>query len=502
MKKKLSPKTAERLEQAGDYAEQLARSGEDSLTALAKAANKYDLKGEQGHLLVRGWNTARVRDLFEHSKEAGDRVADLDVVDIHTFDRVRGATKSAYYEENVEPEVWEGYSLTPEYSVPKNEVPYTPLEDPTILPRQIKTAEKLIQKKFDEYTSTVKIATDEITRLRAEIVQKLDQCRKDLFASGIDPEVVGENLKVAHAGAYKIFDSLRDSFIKRADYSDYILYDPKKLPYKTLIECAELVEKTAAFQKKYDTLLKQYEHMKVATGYYERREAAEAIPLLDPTPGYPKGYYPSYDIFNPRTLLSTDDAESILKEGSNADFFQNRANQGASGTPGDPNNTGPQEGEESAYAAEVMEEEDKKRKNYKLDKDTLKWMEKGLDQIFGSISEWDVGKAIEVDMRDKVNKKVFNPHTQAVTRAARLPILVTKLVSSDEILSNYSPKKVQEAFSYLHELAPSTMENPAVAKEFLRKYLEQGETLDSYDMKLLVDMESRRQKWSPAYSMD
>jgi len=518
--KTLSRDTAEKLERAGDYAEDLTRSGVSSVEALAKAANKYSLEGEQGHLLVRGWNTARVRDLFESTKEAGERMQDLDVVDTVTFDRVRGkTTKKAAFSD----EVWEGYSLRPDYSLPVDNTPPPKIEDITELERTIKQADSLISKKYSEYENTVKLASEELSRLRAEVVHKLGEVRKDIFASGIAPDVIRENIKVAHAGAYKIFCSIEDSLIKRADYTDYLFYRPDKMPYKSLIECAGLVEKLAKFEKKYEKLVECFEEIKKASGYYEIVDRVENQYLLDPTPGYPGGYYPAHDIYNPHTLLSASDAEEIIKGAGNIDFF----GPGGSVDPNDPNNPVPSipsipasstpasstpvpapvdagnilkrtKPSDPKFTREHDRQEggdgkdaDKRDKAYK---DMIKDLNSAAERLLGTATKLDMDWGPPPDVVENINNKMFGRHIKAVTRAFRVPGMVVKLMASDDILSNYSPKKVQEAFIYLHELAPITMENPAVAREFLRKYLEQGETLDSYDMKLLVDMESRRKK--------
>lgn len=523
---RLSQKTAEKVAQATDYALELTQEGIPAVEALVKAADAYELTGEQGHLLVRGWNTACVRNLFEKSSSINDRLSDLDVVNINTFDELRKNVKPESKKAHLEEEaVWFGYDSPPPYHLPESQIEYQPEPDPSLPERMAKEAEVKIKKKFQEYESTVKLAHDEWKRIQGDIIAAIEEVKRAFFEAGIKLENVKENIKVAHPKAYTVLTALEDVLPHRSDYIDYPLYDPKKAPYSALIKCAEILDHAARFQQKYNQLIKQYKQMKSELGYDEYEDMAKYSYLLDPTPMHPGGFYSPYDVYYKPTLLTKKDVEEVVKESGMRPIDPDSIIiQGPDPNAPDPNALEPspdpnappaphQPGDlrsrlvvndpnapdvDSFTAPPLTRGKDKTSKEEKEKKQQAEQFVKGMTALVGflekSMDKEDLLTLGKEDHKTKIQERFFGRHAQAITKSLKFPGMIVRLIAGDEILANYPADKVQEAYTYLHEIAPTMMENLAVAREFVKKYLEQGETLDSYDMKLLVDMEAKRRR--------
>jgi len=508
---RLSKQTAEKLAKASDYAEELVLNGVPTAEALVKAADEYGLSGEQGHLLVRGWNTAVVRRLFEKSSSIDDRLSDLDLVNIEVFDSLRKKSRSETKKASISDEnsVWHGYDSIPEYQgVPNPPDNYVPEEDPSLLERMTKEAEVKIAKRLREYEAAIKLAEDEWSRIQGDLVAAIEEVKRAFREARILPECVKENIKVANHKAYAVFTMIEDVLPRASDYIDYPIYDPKKAPYSAIIKCAELVEYAARFDEKYKQLVQQYRNLRSDLGIDKYEDMAKHAYLMDPAYSNPGGFYPAYDPYYKPTLLTSKDVEYINKLANTAE---------------NP------DWDELIVSAPVTNEEsivdDIIRKN---DPTARKTQDQG-DRFGSSVGKGDqaeinreVGKALQSSSKEiisliekaervmdynellpiprpdnyetKLRDRFMGRHAQAITKALKFPATVVKLVAGDAILGNYPIEKVQKAYTYLHEIAPLMMENLAVAREFVKKYLEQGETLDSYDLKTLVDMEAKRRR--------
>lgn len=512
---RLSQKTAEKVAQATDYALELTQEGLPAVEALVKAADAYELTGEQGHLLVRGWNTACVRNLFEKSSSINDRLSDLDVVNINTFDELRTNIKPEPKKANLEDSVWFGYDSPPPYDLPESQIEYQPEPDPSLPERMAKEAEVKIKKKFQEYESTVKLAQEEWKRIQGDIIAAIEEVKRAFFDAGIKLENVKENIKVAHPKAYTVLTALEDVLPHRSDYIDYPLYDPKKAPYSALIKCAEIIEHAAKFQQKYKQLVKQYKQMKSELGYDQYEDMAKYSYLLDPTPMHPGGFYSPYDVYYKPTLLTKRDVEEVIKESAWRPIDPNSIVQGPDPNAPDPNAppAPSQPGDlrsrlvvsdsnavdvDSFTAPPPRAQKDTSSKEEKEKKQQAEQFAKSMTALMGFLEKpmdkEDLLALTKEDYKPKIQERFFGRHAQAITKSLKFPGMIVRLIAGDEILANYPADKVQEAYTYLHEIAPTMMENLAVAREFVKKYLEQGETLDSYDMKLLVDMEAKRRR--------
>jgi len=513
---RLSKQTAEKLAKASDYAEELVLNGVPTAEALVKAADEYGLSGEQGHLLVRGWNTAVVRRLFEKSSSIDDRLSDLDLVNIEVFDSLRKKSRSETKKASISDEnsVWYGYDSIPEYQgVPNPLDNYVPEEDPSLLERMTKEAEVKIAKRLREYEAAIKLAEDEWSRIQGDLVAAIEEVKRAFREARILPECVKENIKVANHKAYAVFTMIEDVLPRASDYIDYPIYDPKKAPYSAIIKCAELVEYAARFDEKYKQLVQQYRNLRSDLGIDKYEDMAKHAYLMDPAYSNPGGFYPAYDPYYKPTLLTSKDVEYINKLANTAenpdwDVLIVRAPEGAGQSP--------DAGGESVVdkiilehdpTARKMQDQGKQRPGGKSEVEVLnqeigRVLQSGSKELVNllNVTEhvMDYKELLPIPRPDnyeaKLRERFMGRHAQAITKALKFPATVVKLVAGDAILGNYPIEKVQKAYTYLHEIAPLMMENLAVAREFVKKYLEQGETLDSYDLKTLVDMEAKRRR--------
>lgn len=510
--KKISPMTVEKIRKAEEEAEDLIQEGTPPIEALAKSANKYNLTKEQGHLLVRGWNTSQMCMLLEKSSSLDERLATVDVVNIHDFDQARSRLSGSTVSDDPVTEkeaVWSGYYRDLDFSPPPP--PYfkeEKIEDPGEFSRLCKTADTRIRIKVADVKNTLKIAKENLDVLYDDLVAKIRKIRDDVFSSGLDPEIVKENLKVANYKGYKIFTLIEDTLIKRADYRDYPYYDEKKIPYSTIrdavIALDRYIESSSKFKKLADIYDKCYSKLEV--DFSDHPDLSRN--LVDPTLVYPGGFYTSHNPEERKTLLSRDDVAD-LHSGYHVKSAQGNQPPLPIGPPGSGSGSGSGPGLKKSPKGNAIGGKGGKPqstgKGTDQDLQKLKDIERLREEVIDRTSESlrktisELGQLkfreeiedIAQDIKDQIIDKFNSRHVNAVTKATRNSLILTKMITSDEVLSNYPPHKVQEAYTYLHQLAPKVMENPVTAREFVKKYLEQGETLDTYDMKLLVDMESR-----------
>ena len=81
----------------------------------------------------------------------------------------------------------------------------------------------------------------------------------------------------------------------------------------------------------------------------------------------------------------------------------------------------------------------------------------------------------------------------------KMQSFLTELMLNDPVVSEYNPNDVYEAFNYLNEVAPRTVQHPVIAKSLIRRYLSQGNNIDAFEASQLATIEKdlMRQTDSP-----
>ena len=74
----------------------------------------------------------------------------------------------------------------------------------------------------------------------------------------------------------------------------------------------------------------------------------------------------------------------------------------------------------------------------------------------------------------------------------RTRAMLDDLMANDPVISGYERDEVLQAFNHLSELAPqSIMTSNMLTKSLMRKYLEQGQMLDTFDVDQLLGAENK-----------
>ena len=150
---------------------------------------------------------------------------------------------------------------------------------------------------------------------------------------------------------------------------------------------------------------------------------------------------------------------------------------------------------------EVLAKEANKKKVAKetINGSVIDYLEK-TSAVFGGVAGgagYGAGRAIidrfkpvpeHEEIRKHIRKLDAGGHAANLQRI-RTQTLLTELMLSDPVVSEHTPHDVFEAFNYLNEVAPRALQHPLMAKSLIRKYLEQGNTLDTFDAAQLTQME-------------
>jgi hypothetical protein len=68
--------------------------------------------------------------------------------------------------------------------------------------------------------------------------------------------------------------------------------------------------------------------------------------------------------------------------------------------------------------------------------------------------------------------------------------MLTDLMANDEVISNYSPKEIVQAYNEIYDLAPNVATKQLIVRSYLRKRLQQG-SFDQFDVDSLLKADRR-----------
>jgi len=108
---------------------------------------------------------------------------------------------------------------------------------------------------------------------------------------------------------------------------------------------------------------------------------------------------------------------------------------------------------------------------------------KGMAEHFSPKSREDL-------VQDRLNRLAESPHEDKL-REISGRTMMHDLVTTDPVLTNFDYEDVLEAYNHLAAVAPRAMQQRITAKALLRKYMEQAESVDLFDVDQLLGVESR-----------
>ncbi|GIW59067.1 MAG: hypothetical protein KatS3mg087_0133 [Patescibacteria group bacterium] len=449
---RLTEKTAQKILDAAQDAEQAVKAGSSVDAALAQAASKHGLSKEQTKLLVQGWNIEKSLSNFSKTANFFERVnatppiAHYDVVISLMNDFSKEEPKKA------SSSIWEGY-----YSPPKSDIFDTAVDraaahikvgdaKPTteVLGKHIR--DKLAREHLYRQ-EVLKKARDELEVLKAELARKKEEVKWAFRAVRAGFDDVAANLKVVNPYAYRFLVSMKEEIPQDFEKEAFhVRYNPDKYPYKTVLEAADIMkklEKLAAETEKLEAIDKALGELKLG-----REEQ-----LSDPTQAGPGGYYYSDSLTgrNKPPVLSGEDLRELEKEG------------GILTTPLHGLWWAVTQG--SRYGLSSAKQ---------LAADFLP-ASRSPDREFENLEN----KAIET-LRKHPSSKLLSQ----LGTSANLSLILAR----DPELANYPLEDVAEVYTYLEQLAPQTMKNPLVARTILKQALSQG-GLGTFDIEFLTKIE-------------
>jgi len=93
-------------------------------------------------------------------------------------------------------------------------------------------------------------------------------------------------------------------------------------------------------------------------------------------------------------------------------------------------------------------------------------------------------------IQDRLKELGSTEHEQNL-RAIQAQTMLQDLMMNDPIISGYDPEQVMNAYNQISQFAPRAANKRLMAQALLRKYLEQGQALDPFDMGQLMDIEKQ-----------
>lgn len=94
-----------------------------------------------------------------------------------------------------------------------------------------------------------------------------------------------------------------------------------------------------------------------------------------------------------------------------------------------------------------------------------------------------------------LNKKLDDPKYFSESSEAWIRFLLYDMLATDPVLSGFSPDELTAAYNEIALLAPRAVNQPALLRQLLRRYLSQG-ALDVHDLNQLVQIERKLQQIS------
>jgi len=93
---------------------------------------------------------------------------------------------------------------------------------------------------------------------------------------------------------------------------------------------------------------------------------------------------------------------------------------------------------------------------------------------------------------DRMDDLAGTEHEQSL-RGIQSKTMLHDLMMNDPVISGYDPDQVVDAYNQISQMAPRATHRRLMAQTLLRKYLEQGQTLDPFDIDQMMDVERKIQ---------
>lgn len=94
--------------------------------------------------------------------------------------------------------------------------------------------------------------------------------------------------------------------------------------------------------------------------------------------------------------------------------------------------------------------------------------------------------------------RLQDPSHEQELRKIRTQSLLSDLMLHDPVISGYGQDEVLDAYTRLSEVAPAAVQHKLLAQALMRKYLEQGNQLEPFDMDQLIGIENKLKPAAPA----
>lgn len=472
---RIKPATVERIESAVEMAADLLDTDCSPEEALAKAAEYYELSDAHTRLMVHSHNIGKVLEKLASTRDLSERTSPVGAIDIDRVIAMRQKQAAAVDVSPVyltEPD-FEGVETDYSLLLKDAEVDSSVIEKLAYEKEKAREAqERMLKKAYDACQSI-------LNEIDLKIQEKLEEIKFAFSASRADPRIVQANLRHVAPAQAAIAEELLETgqLEKSAEYNrDYIHYDPEKYPYKQIREFSEYLRDVRSFLKAAAKVGADYKR-------YLQQRLEEIEPWPFPLTKTAEEEYPICGGFYVPPFPKAAGRPPLFSREELDDFFRVKgaANKGKSNnssgkdSPGAKSPDAKSPGKPPVKSREVP--------------------------TYTPRNIYDI-QQIEQEQEQKLKDYFKSPRVRVVQDSTSYMPFVISLISQDPTLSNMDPQDVFQAYVDLYAMAPQAMKNKILAREYVKKYLEQGKNLDPYDLRLLIQMDATVERRSPTFLID
>lgn len=401
---------------------------------IAKIAKKYDLTKDQLHLVVRSWNIGAFREKYSstYGRPVEERASEYPVVDFEEvlayFKQPQSRQKSASVAFPILPQD-DSLPLPPDNFK-------DPWAGPTFrteieLGQLRKEISAFWKNAYHKCSKCLQELEDYMQHKDGELAELIDLAERSLRYGKYDPNAVISNLALKDKGACKLAKFLARSIPKKGE--GCITFDPDASPYKELIQAAQIRDELAVVRK-------------LAFKLERLRDAIDAI-------------IKSFELGIEKT----------------AQQQQQQQQQSGSGQKSQRDSKSPFSVLET-FKSLIKE----RREEFKEPKTSVsERLKQQLDEL------QELKKKLKTKTLIFLQSPPFRQE-QDILSALYFTALAR---AKDENFRQFPLEDIFSAYYQLKQFAPNALANESVAISFVKKFLEQGGQLDTFDLKQLSTIE-------------
>lgn len=438
---------------------------------MAKVARKYDLTKDQLHLVVRSWNIGAFREKYSstYGRPVEERASEYPVVD---FEDVLAYFEQPYPKQKSASVIFP--ILPQDDSLP---LPPDNFKDPWAGPN-FRTEIELGQLRkeigafwknaYHKCSKCLQELEDYLQHKDGELAELIDLAERSLRYGKYDPNAVISNLALKDKEACKLAKFLARSIPKKEEGN--ITFDPDASPYKELIQAARIRNELAVVRKLAFKLERLRDAIDATIKSFELGLEKTAQQQQQQQPRRRKKRHGQHH-----------GQQQLGQQQLGQQQPQQQQQQQQQQPPSLPGQKSPREPKPAIPILETLKSMLKdQRDDYRESRISVsERLKQQLDEL------QELKKKLKTKTLIFLQSPPFKQE-QDILSALYFTALAR---SKDENFRQFPLEDIFSAYYQLKQFAPNALANESVAISFVKKFLEQGGQLDTFDLKQLSTIE-------------